>query len=149
MLVLCMPSSACKSRVAAEPARDKTGDPYGDNIMSTVLPEYHCQTRHGKLKLAIQSLCTWVRLPATAEVFGLFSHLIPAKALTILERGKVPYFRLEMLSSISGTNNIDHDIIEISRDGRGPVERRLEELKFSKESVMVDGEKQVNRVTKK
>ncbi len=142
--------------------------------MSTVLPGDHWRTRHDKLKLAIQSLCTWARLPATAEVFGLFSHLIPAQALTRLERGRkrqalVPDFRLEMPSSMGGTklqlaelkvlsccstwyptraganvrgtdkrarglqseyrkkaSNIDHDIIGISRDERGSVERRLE-----------------------
>ena len=175
-LVLCMPSPACKNRIGAKIARDKTVDPYGDNIMSTVLPGDHWRTRHDKLKLAIHSLCTWARLPATAEVFGLFSHLIPAQALTRLERGRkrqalVPDFRLEMPSSLGGTklqlaelkvlsccstwyptraganvrgtdkrarglqseyrkkaSNIDHDIIGVSKDERGPVERRLEEF---------------------
>ena len=57
-LVLCMPSPACKNRIGAQIARDKT-DPYGDNIMSTVLPGDHWRARHDKLKLTIQSLCTW------------------------------------------------------------------------------------------
>ena len=107
-LVLCMPSPACKNRIGAQIARDKTVDLYGDSIMSTVLPGDHWRTRHDKLKISIQSLCTWARLPATAEVFGLFSHLIPAQALTRLERGRkrqalVPDFRLEMPCPTGGT----------------------------------------------
>ena len=108
VLILCMPSPACKSRIGAQVAKNKTVDLYGDSVMSTVLPGDHWRTRHDKIKMTIQSLCTWARLPATAEVFGLFSHLIPAQALTRLERGRkrqaiVPDFRLEMPCLTGGT----------------------------------------------
>ena len=73
----------------------------GDRVMSTVLPGDHWRIRHDKIKMAIGSLCSWARLPATTEVFGLFAHLIPAQALTRFERGRkrqalVPDFWLEM-----------------------------------------------------
>ena len=37
--------------------------------------------------MAISSLCSWVRLEGTAEVWGLFSHLIPSEALSRFESG--------------------------------------------------------------
>ena len=98
--ILCMPSPACKDRIGAKVGK-KTVDIYGDSIMSEILPGDHWRARHDKVKLTIHSLCTWARLPVTVEVWGLFSHLIPAAALTRMERGRkrqalVPDFRIEM-----------------------------------------------------
>ena len=50
----------------------------------------------------------WSRLPATVEVWGLFSHLIPGQALTRMEAGRkrqaiVPDFRLETPNDYGGT----------------------------------------------
>ena len=83
-------------------------DIFGDRIMSEVLPGDHWRIRHDKIKMAIHSLCIWARIPVTVEVWGLFSHLIPADALTRMERGRkrqalVPDFRMELPSATGGT----------------------------------------------
>ena len=106
-LLLCMPSPACQERVGA-PVGRTTVDIFGDRIMSQVLPGDHWRTRHDKIKMAIHSLCIWARVPVTVEVFGLFSHLIPAQALTRMEKGRkrqalVPDFRLELPCPTGGT----------------------------------------------
>lgn len=106
-LTLCMPSPVCKDRVGSSVGR-RTVDIFGDNIMSAALPGDHWRTRHDKLKMTLNSLCTWARLPATCEVWGLFSHLIPNEALSRIEGGRkrqglVPDFRLEMPSTTGGT----------------------------------------------
>jgi hypothetical protein len=106
-LALCMPSPACQDRVGAQVGRSVV-DIYGDKVLSTVMPGDHWRTRHDKIKLAIGSLCSWARLPVTTEVFGLFSHLIPAQALSRYERGRkrqalVPDFRIEMPSATGGS----------------------------------------------
>ena len=106
-LLLCMPSPACQDRVGA-PVGRSTVDPFGDRIMSEILPGDHWRTRHDRIKMAIYSLCIWARVPVTAEVWGLFSHLIPADALTRMERGRkrqalVPDFRLELPCPSEGT----------------------------------------------
>ena len=49
----------------------------------------------------------WARLGPDTEVFGLFSHLIPAQALTRIESGRkrqglVPDFRLSFPSPMGG-----------------------------------------------
>ena len=113
-LILCMPSPACKDRIGAAVGR-RTVDLFGDNIMSEVLPGDHWRTRHDKLKMAIHSMCVWARLPVTVEVWGLFSHLIPAQALTRMEKGRkrqaiVPDFRVEMPSPTGGTS---HQLAEL------------------------------------
>ena len=107
-LLLCMPSPACKDRIGARVGK-KTVDIFGDSIMSEVLPGDHWRIRHDKVKMAIHSLCVWARLPVTVEVWGLFSHLIPAQALTRMERGRkrqaiVPDFRIEMPTPTGGTS---------------------------------------------
>ena len=48
-------------------------------------------------------MCSWARVPATVEVWGLFSHLIPSQALSRIESGRarhalVPDFRLNVPS---------------------------------------------------
>ena len=106
-LILCMPSPACKDRVGATVGK-KTVDIFGDSIMSEILPGDHWRIRHDKIKMAIHSLCIWARIPVTVEVWGLFSHLIPAEALTRMERGRkrqalVPDFRVEMTCATGGT----------------------------------------------
>ena len=101
-LTLCMPSPACKSRLGAQ-VGNKNGivDQFGDKVQSAIMPGDHWRTRHDKVKMALNSICTWARLPATVEVFGLFSDLIPAQALSRIEKGRkrqgmVPDFRLQM-----------------------------------------------------
>jgi len=106
-LALCMPSPACQERVGAQVGRSVV-DIYGDKVASSVMPGDHWRTRHDKIKLEIGSLCSWARIPVTTEVFGLFSHLIPAQALSRYERGRkrqalVPDFRIEMPSAIGVT----------------------------------------------
>ena len=106
-LTLCMPSPVCKDRVGCKVGR-RTVDIYGDNIMSSPLPGDHWRTRHDKLKMTLNSLCTWARLPVTCEVWGLFSHLIPNEALSRLEGGRkrqglVPDFRIEMPCATGGS----------------------------------------------
>ena len=86
-LLLCMPSPACRDRVGASVGK-RTLDIFGDNIMAEVLHGDHWRIRHDKIKMAINSLCIWARLPVTVEVLGLFSHLIPAEALSRMERGR-------------------------------------------------------------
>ena len=39
------------------------------------------------VKMAINIICSWARLPVTSEVWGLFSHLIPTEALSRFESG--------------------------------------------------------------
>ena len=99
-LILCMPSPGCQDRVGA-PVGKSTVDPFGDRIMSEILPGDHWRTRHDRIKMTIHSLCILARVPVTAEVWGLFSYLIPAEALNRMERGRkrqalVPDFRLEL-----------------------------------------------------
>ena len=101
-LLLCMPSPACQDRVGATVGKS-TVDTFGDRVMSEILPGDHWRTRHDRIKMAIHSLCIWARVPVTVEVWGLFSHLIPAEALTRMERGRkrqaiVPDFRLDLPS---------------------------------------------------
>ena len=113
-LLLCMPSPACQERVGAAVGR-KTVDLFGDNIMSEILPGDHWRVRHDRMKMTIHSLCTWARLPVTVEVWGLFSHIIPAQALNRMEKGRkrqaiVPDFRLEMPNPNGGTN---HQLAEL------------------------------------
>ena len=105
-LVLCLPSPACKNRVGQK-IKNKTVDIYGDNIMSAFLPGDSWRTKHDCVKMQISSLCKWARLGSDTEVFGLFSHLIPAQALTRNESGRkrqglVPDFRLSFPSPMRG-----------------------------------------------
>ena len=83
-------------------------DIYGDSVMSEILPGDHWRIRHDKVKMAIHSLCVLASLPVTVEVWGLFSHLIPADSLTRMERGRkrqaiVPDFKIEMPTPTGGT----------------------------------------------
>ena len=103
-LALCMPSPACQERVGEKVGKSVV-DVFGDNIMSAALPGDHWRTRHDTIKMALNSLCSWARLPATVEVWGLFSHLIPAEALSRFESGRarqglVPDFRLQVPSDL-------------------------------------------------
>ena len=103
-LTLCMPSPACKDRVGEKVGKSVV-DVFGDSIMSEPLPGDHWRTRHDKVKMAINSLCSWARLPTTVEVWGLFSHLIPQEALNKIQSGRarqglVPDFRIQFPSSL-------------------------------------------------
>ena len=99
-LILGMPSPACKERLGEKIGR-KVVDLYGDNVVAEVLPGDHWRTRHDSIKMIINSLCQWARVPSTVEVWGLFSHLIPAEALPRISSGRarqglVPDFRLQL-----------------------------------------------------
>ena len=107
--MLCLSSPACKERVGLRIGNTKSVvDVYGDKVISKILPGDHWRIRHDGEKLAIASMCAWLRVPVTTEVYGLFSHLIPAQALTRYERGRkrqglVPDFRMEMPMPLGGT----------------------------------------------
>ena len=175
-LALCMPSPACKDRVGEKVGKSVV-DVFGDSIMSAHLPGDDWRTRHDKVKMAINSLCSWARLPTTVEVWGLFAHLIPQEALNKIESGRarqglVPDFRIKFPptstlgedqvklaelkligcnswynssagNKVRATNkraqglqadyrrkakNLDKNIPGTSDQGRGPVERRLDEF---------------------
>ena len=101
-LVLCTPSPACQDRVGEKVGKSVV-DKYGNAVMNEPLPGDHWRVRHDTVKMAINSLCSWARLPATAEVWGLFSHLIPSEALSRFESGRkrqgmVPDFRFKIPS---------------------------------------------------
>ena len=106
-LALVMPSPVCRSRVGA-PIGKKTVDAYGDHVQSEHLPGDHWRSRHDSVKLTINSLLSWSRVPATCEVFGLFSHLIPKEGLSRMESGRarqalVPDFRITLPDPQGGT----------------------------------------------
>ena len=99
-LTLCLPSPACRDKVGSKIGKDVV-DMYGDKVMSQNLPGDHYRTRHDKIKMTLNSLLTWCRIPTTCEVWGLFSHLIPNEALSRMESGRkrqglVPDFRVEV-----------------------------------------------------
>ena len=105
-LVLCLPSPICRSRVG-EKVGKRTVDIYGDSIQNEHLPQDDWRHRHDKIKMTISSLCKWARLPFVTEVFGLFSHLIPAQALNRMEAGQkrqgmVPDFRMTIPTPMGG-----------------------------------------------
>ena len=105
-LVLCLPSPICRSRVG-EKVGKRTVDIYGDSIQNEHLPGDDWRHRHDKIKMTISSLCKWARLPIVTEVFGLFSHLIPAQALNRMEAGQkrqgmVPDFRMTIPTPMGG-----------------------------------------------
>ena len=76
-------------------------DKFDDNVMTQVLPGDHWRTKHDKIKMKINSMCSWARVPTTVEVWGLFSHLIPARDMSKFESGRarqslVPEFRFNL-----------------------------------------------------
>ena len=80
-------------------------DVFGDNVMAAQLPGDHWRTRHDNIKMCLNSFCSWARVPATVEVWGLFSHLIPSEALSRIESGRarqglVPDFRLQLTNAL-------------------------------------------------
>ena len=64
--ILCMPSPACASRLGAKVGKKRV-DLFGDNIQSAALPGDHWRTRHDSVKMVLNSLFSWARLPATCE----------------------------------------------------------------------------------
>ena len=63
-------------------------DMFGDKVMAATLSGDGWRTRHDMVKAELNRLCVWSKLPATCEVFGLFSHLIPQEGLRRIERGR-------------------------------------------------------------
>ena len=103
---LCLPSPACRDRVGERVGRSVV-DRFGDAVMAAMLPGDTWRIRHDTVKSEINRLLTWCSLPATCEVFGLFSHLIPQEGLSRIERGRkrqglVPDFQLEVPCATGG-----------------------------------------------
>ena len=97
---LCLPSPACRDRVGEKVGKAEV-DLYGDKVMATTLQGDTWRIKHDTVKSELNKLCVWSSLPATCEVFGLFSHLIPQEGLNRLERGRkrqamVPDFQFEI-----------------------------------------------------
>ena len=97
---ICLPSPACRDRVG-EKVGKAVVDLYGDKVMATTLQGDTWRIKHDTVKSELNRLCVWSSLPATCEVFGLFSHLIPQEGLSRIERGRkrqamVPDFQLEV-----------------------------------------------------
>ena len=117
-LALCMPSPACKDRVGYSVGSSNRGavvDLYGDKVQAAVMTGDHWRIRHDAVKLEISSLCAWAKVEHTTEVFGLFSPVITAQALTRYERGRqrqglVPDFRIKT-TNITGASR--HQLAEL------------------------------------
>ena len=96
----------CRDRVGQKVGKAVV-DRFGDKVMAANLHEDTWRIRHDAVKAEINRLCFWSHLPATCEVFGLFSHLIPQEGLSRIERGRkrqgmVPDFQLEVPSPTGG-----------------------------------------------
>ena len=118
--ILCMPSPACMSRLGAKVGKKRV-DLFGDNIQSAALPGDHWRTRHDTVKMTLNSLFSWARLPATCEVWNLFSHLIPGEALTRMDTGRkrqamIPDFRLQ-LPCLYGGGQTEYQLAELKMIG--------------------------------
>ena len=79
---LFLPSLAC-IEVVGEMVKDSRGNlhpigVFGDELMSATLVGDSWRWRHDSLKQLLMSVCEDSKIPAEAEVFGLFRHLIPA-----------------------------------------------------------------------
>ena len=83
---LCLPSPACRDRVGQRVGKAVV-DMFGDKVMAATLSGDGWRTRHDMVKAELNRLCVWSKLPATCEVFGIFSHLIPQEGLSRIERG--------------------------------------------------------------
>ena len=85
-------------------------DLYGDKVMVTPLSGDSWRIRHDMVKTELNRLFMWSSIPATCEVFGLFSHLIPQEGLSRLERGRerrgmVPDFMMKLPNQTCGVVN--------------------------------------------
>ena len=69
---LCLPSPACRDRMG-EKVGKAVVDLYGDKVMATPLHGDTWRIKHDTVKSELNRLCVWSSLPATCEVFGLFS----------------------------------------------------------------------------
>ena len=82
---LCLPSPACRDRVGEKVGKTVV-DIFGDKVMAARLHGDTWRIKHDTVKSELNRLCTWSKLPAVCEVFGLFSHLIPQEGLSRIER---------------------------------------------------------------
>lgn len=99
-LNLCIPSPSTVDKIGCKIGKSIV-DEYGDKITTEILPGDHFRTRHDQIKMVINSLLTWSRIPTTCEVWGLFAHLFPNKALSKIDshkkrQGLVPDFKLDL-----------------------------------------------------
>ena len=103
---LCLPSPVCRDRVGERVGKAAV-DMFGDHVMAESLPGDTWRIRHDKVKSELNRLLLWSHLPATCEVFGIFSHLIPQEGLSRIERGRkrqglVPDFEIQLPSATGG-----------------------------------------------
>jgi hypothetical protein len=81
-LHLGLPSLACASVLGQPVGTDgQVVGPYGDEVMCAKLPQDTWRWRHDSLKLCLMNLCREAKIPADAEVFGLFRDLVPAELM--------------------------------------------------------------------
>ena len=97
---LCLPSPACRDRLGERVGKTVV-DLFGDKVMAEKLHGDTWRIRHDNVKSELNRLCVWSQLPATCEVFGLFSHLIPQVGLNRIEKGRkrqgmVPDFQFQV-----------------------------------------------------
>ena len=78
---LFLPSAACKAILGQPVIGQQPAGPFGDEVMCATLPGDSWRTRHDSLKTCLMNIVEDAKVPAEAEVFGLFRHLIPAEAL--------------------------------------------------------------------
>ena len=78
---LFLPSPACKDIMGQPVIGQQPAGPFGDEVMCATLPGDSWRTRHDSLKTCLMNILEDAKVPAEAEVYGLFRHLIPAEAL--------------------------------------------------------------------
>ena len=104
---LCVPSPACRELVGQKIGRE-TVDVWGDRVQAqTGLTGDTYRQKHDTVKLKLYNLAKECRLPASCEVFSVFSPCIPQRGLARIERGRqrqsmVPDFKFEMPVEVGG-----------------------------------------------
>ena len=102
-VVLCLPSPVCRGRVG-EKVGSRRVDIYGDEVTNEPMPGDSWRFRHDKVKTEYNRLLRLCGVPATCEVWGVFSHIIPQQALNRSQAGRqrqglIPDFKVQIPSS--------------------------------------------------
>ena len=59
-------------------------DPFGDSVnCCSKIPGDFWRIKHNTCKKAIMDIALWAKIPCDAEIFGLFSDLIPVEAVGV------------------------------------------------------------------
>ena len=171
--LLCMPSRVCVDRVGMKVGKSRV-DLFGEKIINENLPGGGWTRRHDKIKVEINSLCSYAGLPSVCEPYGVFSDLIPQQALSRIDkerRGQVlrPDIRLEISSENEVTQSRLADVKTIGLGGQSwyktgfrdtenecrAVDRRAKrvqgeyELKAKKMDVMIGEEEGFGAVSRR